>query len=268
MTRRMFSSASSDECVRRRRLRVVEQQRAGSSTPCPFRRASRRSAYGAAAISASSAPAACGSRDAAAGAGCGSNWRASSNWRPAYCPRRRAADSARAAPRNAPAPALRSRAASRQTSPDMRSHLRSPAGDELVEDDLRAIGEIAELRFPQHQRVGIGERIAIFEAEHRLLGQHRIDDLEAALAVGEGDRAARNALRSPDRSARCGAARRCRARCPVPRGAHRSLLEQRAEGERFGRRPVDPLPGFDRRCGARRGSAGSCGERGNPSGPR
>ena len=39
-------------------------------------------------------------------------------------------------------------------------------GDELVDDGLRAVGEIAELRFPQHQRLRVGERIAIFEAEH------------------------------------------------------------------------------------------------------
>ena len=30
----------------------------------------------------------------------------------------------------------------------MRSHLRSPGGDELVEHHLRAIGEVAELRLP------------------------------------------------------------------------------------------------------------------------
>ena len=28
-------------------------------------------------------------------------------------------------------------------------------GDELVDDDLRAVGEVAELRLPQHQRFGI-----------------------------------------------------------------------------------------------------------------
>ncbi len=27
-------------------------------------------------------------------------------------------------------------------------------GDELVDDDLRAVGEVAELRFPQHERFG------------------------------------------------------------------------------------------------------------------
>ena len=44
-------------------------------------------------------------------------------------------------------------------------------GDELVDDALRAVGEIAELRFPQHQALRVGERIAIFEAEHAELAQ-------------------------------------------------------------------------------------------------
>ena len=55
-------------------------------------------------------------------------------------------------------------------------------GDELVDHHLRAIGEIAELRFPQHQRLGLGEAVAIFEADHRFFGEQRIDDLEFGLA--------------------------------------------------------------------------------------
>ena len=67
----------------------------------------------------------------------------------------------------------------------MRSHLRSPRGNELVEHDLRAVGEIAELRLPHGERIGLGQRIAVLEAEHRLLRQHRVDDLEARLPLGE-----------------------------------------------------------------------------------
>ena len=55
--------------------------------------------------------------------------------------------------------------------------------DELVEHHLRAVGEVAELRLPQRQRVRLGERIAVLEAEHRLLREHRVDDLEARLLV-------------------------------------------------------------------------------------
>src|SRR5688572_30288053 len=57
--------------------------------------------------------------------------------------------------------------------------------DELVEDDLRAIGEIAELRLPQSERVGLGKRIAVFEAEHGLFGKHRVDHFEFRLLSAE-----------------------------------------------------------------------------------
>ncbi len=93
-------------------------------------------------------------------------------------------DSARAAPRNAPAPGPRSRAAAA----DEARHAQPLAlarGDELVEHHLRAVGEIAELRLPQRQRVGLGQRIAVFEAEHGLFRQHRVDDLVARLLAAE-----------------------------------------------------------------------------------
>src|SRR3546814_21022708 len=51
-------------------------------------------------------------------------------------------------------------------------------GDELIDHDLRAVGEIAELGFPKHQRFGIGERIAVFETEHAIFGERRIEHLE------------------------------------------------------------------------------------------
>ena len=37
-------------------------------------------------------------------------------------------------------------------------------GQELVDHDLRAVGEVAELRFPDVQRVGIGGGVAVLEA--------------------------------------------------------------------------------------------------------
>jgi hypothetical protein len=127
-------------------------------------------ACGAAATWASSGSAACGNRAASAAAGCGSNWPASCSWRPGYCPRRTAAGSARAAPSCAPAPAPRSRAAAADEAAGAQP-LGLAAGDELVDDRLRAVGEVAELRFPQHQRARVGDRIAIFEAEHAEFGQ-------------------------------------------------------------------------------------------------
>ena len=52
--------------------------------------------------------------------------------------------------------------------------------DELVEHDLRAVREVAELRLPQCQRVRLGGRIAVFKAEHGLFRQARVDALRSA----------------------------------------------------------------------------------------
>ena len=56
--------------------------------------------------------------------------------------------------------------------------------DKLVDHDLRAVGEIAELRFPHHQRLGVGEGVAIFEAKHAIFGERRVEHLEAAVLGG------------------------------------------------------------------------------------
>ena len=43
------------------------------------------------------------------------------------------------------------------------------AGDELVDDHLGRVGEIAELGFPHHQAIGKHQAVAIFEAQARRL---------------------------------------------------------------------------------------------------
>ncbi len=57
-------------------------------------------------------------------------------------------------------------------------------GDILVDDDLGAIGEVAELRFPHHQGLGVGHGIAIFEAEHAIFGQRAVEYVEPAMRHG------------------------------------------------------------------------------------
>ena len=118
--------------------------------------------------------------------------------------------------------------------------------DELVDDDLRAVDEVAELRLPEHQRVRLGERVAVLEAEHRLLRQHRVDDLEARLVgreVVERDVALLGLLVVEHRVAlREGAALGILAR----EADAVALLEQRAEGQRLGGRPVDVDARLDR----------------------
>ena len=40
------------------------------------------------------------------------------------------------------------------------------AADELINNDLRTIGEIAELRFPDGQRPGLRGGVTVFEAQY------------------------------------------------------------------------------------------------------
>src|SRR5713101_28450 len=46
--------------------------------------------------------------------------------------------------------------------------------DELVDDYLRAVGKIAELRFPEHKGFGVVAAEAVFETEATGLGKRRV----------------------------------------------------------------------------------------------
>src|SRR5947209_5620543 len=61
--------------------------------------------------------------------------------------------------------------------------LRLRAGEELVDDHLRAVDEVAELRLPEDQPAGVGEAHAELEAEYGVLGQHAVDDAEGRLVA-------------------------------------------------------------------------------------
>src|SRR5204863_9688557 len=50
--------------------------------------------------------------------------------------------------------------------------------EELVDDDLGAVNEIAELRLPQHQRLGGLDAVAVLEREAGLLGERAVVELE------------------------------------------------------------------------------------------
>src|SRR5258708_34245695 len=62
-----------------------------------------------------------------------------------------------------------------------------PGDEELVDDDLRAVGEVAELRLPQHQSVGIVAAESVFKTEHGSLGKKGVPGFEPRLA-GLNDR--------------------------------------------------------------------------------
>src|SRR5258708_13994728 len=53
-----------------------------------------------------------------------------------------------------------------------------PRADELVNDDLRTVAEIAELAFPNGQAARLGGRESVFESHDSLFGQHRIGHRE------------------------------------------------------------------------------------------
>ena len=51
--------------------------------------------------------------------------------------------------------------------------------------DLRAVDEVAELRLPEHERLGRGDRVAVLEADRRVLGERRVEHLERRAAVAQ-----------------------------------------------------------------------------------
>ena len=59
------------------------------------------------------------------------------------------------------------------------------AADELVDDGLGTIEEVAELGLPEHQCVRSLDRIAVLEAHRGILREQRVVDPEAGLALTE-----------------------------------------------------------------------------------
>src|SRR3989442_6254692 len=58
------------------------------------------------------------------------------------------------------------------------------AGDqELIDDHLGAVGEIAELRFPEHERVLRLDSVAVFESETAVFRQRAVMELEGGLRI-------------------------------------------------------------------------------------
>ena len=111
--------------------------------------------------------------------------------------------------------------------------------DELVDDRLRAVGEVAELRLPAHERVAVGDRVAVLEAERRELREHGVVDHERR-GVGAEVRE-RRVLRFGlvvDEH-RVALAERAPPRVLAGEADRRALEEQRAERERLRERPVD-----------------------------
>src|SRR5579875_2091866 len=58
---------------------------------------------------------------------------------------------------------------------------RFAGGDELIDDDLGAVSEITELRFPQNQRMRRIQTITELETQDRRLGQQTVVGVETRL---------------------------------------------------------------------------------------
>ena len=135
--------------------------------------------------------------------------------------------------------------------------LRAARDDELVDDDLRAVDEVAELRLPEDERVRGRDRVAVLEAERRVLRERRVVDLERGVRPGQvldrgdglaGARVVEHEVAVRERAA-LGVLAREADRDPV--------LEQRRERERLRLAPVDPAVGRSSRGAARAGARAS-----------
>ena len=112
-------------------------------------------------------------------------------------------------------------------------------GDELVNDGLGAVGEIAELRFPHNQRVRTLNRVPVLKGQYGVFGQRRIVHPQLGLILRKsGERGplfARVVIVH-----RGMALYESTAPDVLPRHAHwQALDEERAEGEKFAERPID-----------------------------
>ena len=118
---------------------------------------------------------------------------------------------------------------------------RLAGGNELVDDDLRAVREITELRLPHHQRVRLDLRESVFESHDGSFRQRRVDDLENGLfRIEMGKRRVTLLIRLVDKNGM--ALAEGSAAGILSRKTHRITLEEkRSEGKMLGRRPVKTL---------------------------
>src|SRR5579864_1766744 len=63
--------------------------------------------------------------------------------------------------------------------------LRFSGADELIDDRLRDVDEVSELRLPKNQRLGIVAAVSVFEPENASLGKRRVIDFAASLISGD-----------------------------------------------------------------------------------
>ena len=158
----------------------------------------------------------------------------------------------------------------RQEQHQRRRHapLRAARGQVFVEDDLRAVDEVAVLRFPQHQAIGLLQVVAELEADAGVFRQRAVANLERRLRLRQ--RLQRDVLFAGHRVVIHGVAMAEGAALDVFTGEanrhavgedrrHAPVLRRRPSRS-FARSPTRTSP-----CAAR-GRARACDERVKPSG--
>src|SRR5216684_109499 len=111
--------------------------------------------------------------------------------------------------------------------------------DELVDDDLRAVGKIAELRFPQNERFGIVAAETVFETQAAGLGKRRVVNLAESLLFRKMREREVVVLRFRVNEHGVALAERAALRI-LPREAHGVALEKYgAERQHFGKTIID-----------------------------
>src|SRR5262249_40147081 len=123
--------------------------------------------------------------------------------------------------------------------------LRLGARDELVDDDLRAVREVAELRLPEDELLRVGQAEAELEAEDGVLGEHAVQDEHVALLRTDAVQRRVDGARLDVVEDGVAMAERPPA-AVLPAHADGDALDgERAERERFGAAPVHLAAGRD-----------------------
>src|SRR5882762_2245801 len=111
--------------------------------------------------------------------------------------------------------------------------------DELVDDDLCAVGEIPALRFPHNERLGIAAAESVFEPQATRLGKRRVVNLAESLLLGKMRESEVVVLRLRVDQNRVALVERA-ALGVLSREAHGIPLEKHgAESQRFGKAVID-----------------------------
>src|SRR5439155_22509736 len=114
-------------------------------------------------------------------------------------------------------------------------------GDELIDDHLRGVAKVAELRFPKDQALGAIETVAILETEYGGFGQRAVENLHRRLLRREILQRAIAAATRIIVQDRMPLAERAAGGVLAAQSNAMSFERERGKRERFGRGPIERL---------------------------